>query len=110
MTGTLTLYKKTDRVLTFTYPTGTDLNGDTILFTVKRKAGGAEDDSDAIIKTETTVSSSTNVAQIAISDTLSNVPVGKYVGDIKRVTAGGEITGYSAFDVEIVNTVTQRGS
>lgn len=110
MANRLTLYKKTDRVLNFTFPTGTDLDGDTIYFTVKRRLGGAEDDSDAIISSSVTVNTETNVAQIALSDSDTDVSIGVYIADIKRVTSGGEITGYSNFEVEVKNTVTQRSS
>lgn len=108
MASKIAIYKKTDTILTFNFPTGTDLDGDTILFTAKRKAGGSETDSDAVISIDTTISTSTNVAQIPISDSDSNVSPGLYVADIKRVTSGGEITGYSSFYLEVLQTVTQR--
>ena len=106
----LIIYKNTDRIITFTWPTGADLNGDTVYFTAKRKVGGSEDDSDAIISSDVTVSTSTNKAQISLSDTDTDVPPGIYVTDIKKVSSGGEITGYSSYDTEIKQTVTQRSS
>jgi hypothetical protein len=110
MASKIPIYKKTDIILTFNFPTGTNLNGDTILFTAKKKTGGSEDDSDAIISIDTTISTETNVAQVPISDVDSNVTPGTYVADIKRVTSGGEITGYSSFELEVLQTVTQRES
>lgn len=110
MANKITLYKNTDRILTFTWPTGTDLDGDTILFTMKKKVGGSEDDSDAIITGETTISTSTNQAQISLTDSDTNVALGDYVADIVRVKGSGDITGYSNFDIEVKNTVTQRRS
>jgi hypothetical protein len=110
MGSSITVYKKTDEVLTFSWPTGTDLNGDTIFFTAKVKKGGSEDDSDAVISSSTTVSTSTNEAQISLTDDDTNVKPGTYQADIKRVTSGGEITGYSSFDLIVEQTVTQRSS
>ena len=110
MTEPIIVYKNTDKVLTFTWPTGTDLNGDTIYFTAKCKAGGAEDDSDAILTGQVTVSTSTNIAQISLADEMTNKKPGLYLADVKRVTSGGTITGYSSFDIELKQTITQRSS
>jgi hypothetical protein len=110
MADKIILYKKADRLLTFTWPTGTNLNGSTVLFTAKCRVGGSEDDSDAKIVSEVTVNTETNVAQISLSDSDTDVAPGTYVADIKKVSSGGGITGYGSFDVEVRNTVTQRSS
>ena len=106
----LILYKKTSRVLTFTWSSSTDLNGNTILFTLKRKPGGSEDDSDALITSQTVVSSVTNLAQISLSVSDTNIQPGKYYADIKRVISSSDIIGYSSFNVEVKQTITQRSA
>jgi hypothetical protein len=110
MASELEVFKDTDNVITITFPTGTDLNGDTIFFTVKRAVGGSGDDSDAILKNDVTVATSTNVVQIPLADTLTNVAPGRYICDVKRVTSGGEKKSLPSVPFIIHNTVTQRSS
>lgn len=110
MAKVIEVFKKTDITLTFTYPSGTDLNGDTFYFTAKTKLGGAEDDSDAVITSEKTVSTSTNVVTIVLSDSDTDVSPRDYYADLKRVTSGGTITSSESFTLRVTQTVTQRSA
>ena len=103
-------FKNTDDTLKLTYPPSTDLNGDTLFLTFKRKKGGSEDDSDAALKTNVTINTSTNEATFTLTKTLLNIPVRVYVADVKRVTSGGSVKGMDSYTVEIAQTVTQRSS
>lgn len=108
--ATITIFKNADDLITITYPVAVNLNGDTIFLTVKRTTGGSETDSDAIFKTQVTVGTSTNIAQIVLSDTLTDVTPGNYIADLKRVTAGGDIKPTNTFNFIIRQTVTQRSA
>lgn len=108
--SSISVFRNCDTDISFTFPSGTDLNGDTIYFTVKSAVGGEEDDSDALIGSDVTVSTSTNVATITLTNSDTDVSAGTYRADIKRVSSGGTIYGYDSFTFVVLETVTQRSS
>lgn len=110
MTGTISIFKKADTTIKYTFPSSVDLNGDSFYFTAKLKNGGPEDDSDAIISIDGTVSTSTNILEVPISDVDSNVRPGEYQADLKRVTSGGDIKPTNPFTLIVKQTVGQRSS
>jgi hypothetical protein len=88
-----------------------DITGQTLLFTVKKKTGGNDSDSDALIsKTITTHSDPTNgITELTLTDADTNVAPGEYPFDFKRIDSGSVI-GYDSGTLTIVETVTQRSS
>lgn len=88
-----------------------NITDQTILFTVKKKVGGKQDDSDALISK--TITSHSNPTQgettLALTASDTNIEPGTYVADFRRIDSGLN-EAYSQFTFVVEQTVTQRNS
>jgi hypothetical protein len=106
------VFKNTTAIFPLTFKrNGEPINitGQTILFTVKRKLGGAQDDSDALILKNITDHTTPLEGKTTLTLTPSdlNIHPGTYLVDFKRID-GDAVVGYDYMDFIVKQTVTQR--
>lgn len=87
-----------------------DITGMDVLFTVKRRTDYTCDDAEAVITEDISVHTDPTNGEttLSLSDTQTNITVGKYKGDLRLYAAGVIQYNTETFDVEIVPIVTLR--
>ena len=93
-----------------------DLTDQTILWTIKQRAGGESDDSDALVKGELDNDDHLDQAEpdtkgktlLSLSQSDTDIKPGQYIMDFIRKDSTGSVVGVSKRTVTVSETVTQR--
>jgi len=87
-----------------------DITGKTVFISIKKKNDFREDDTEALITSKLTLhfDPAGGGTLWALTQTQTNIPLGRYKGDARIYTSALVFINSTTFDVNIIPVVTQR--